>query len=227
MSNTLYLILEGPFQAWGETGRWVVRDTASEPTKSGVIGLLGCALGIHDDDGLADLSLNLKMGVRCDQPGTRWEDYQTIHNGVWAADRKIKVNATSKKPETVVSWRYYLADAAFLVALQGNEDLIEKLAEALQKPKWPYYLGRRCCTPTRPVFAGIKDCKDLVDALENYPFIGIEKEKNSERRVRGVLEVEAGKGVRKRDNVGNNSLRRYLPRYTMEAEIEIKVKEAT
>ncbi|MBN2676779.1 MAG: type I-E CRISPR-associated protein Cas5/CasD [Anaerolineaceae bacterium] len=218
MSNTIYLILEGPLQSWGDNGRWVIRDTASEPTKSGIIGLLGCALGIHDDQGLADLSQSLKMGVRCDQPGTRLEDYQTVHEGVWAADRKIKINATSKKPETVVSWRYYLADAVFLVALQGEKDLIDRLADALQKPVWPYYLGRRSCVPTRPVFAGKEDRKDLIDALKNFPFNGRDKEKES--LIRSVLEVEAGKGVRKRDNVGQNSLRRYLSRYTEEIYIK-------
>ena len=49
MANTLFLRLEGPLQSWGERGHWAVRDTAPEPTKSGVVGLLGCALGRHDD----------------------------------------------------------------------------------------------------------------------------------------------------------------------------------
>jgi CRISPR system Cascade subunit CasD len=49
MANTLFLRLEGPLQAWGERGRWSIRDSAAEPTKSGVIGLLvhGCGNPFH------------------------------------------------------------------------------------------------------------------------------------------------------------------------------------
>jgi CRISPR system Cascade subunit CasD len=67
-ANTLFLRLEGPLQSWGERARWSVRDTAPEPTKSGVVGLLGCALGIKDDADLRELSEHLRMGVRylCD-----------------------------------------------------------------------------------------------------------------------------------------------------------------
>jgi CRISPR system Cascade subunit CasD len=50
MANTLFLRLEGPLQSWGERARWDVRDTAPEPTKSGVIGLLACALGLSADE---------------------------------------------------------------------------------------------------------------------------------------------------------------------------------
>ena len=58
-----------------------MRDSASEPTKSGVVGLLGCALGRGDDDGLRALSESLRMGVRVDRPGTRLTDYHTIGGG--------------------------------------------------------------------------------------------------------------------------------------------------
>ena len=64
MANTLYLRLEGPLQSWGERGRWSIRDTGPEPTKSGVIGLLGCAMGVNDDRELRHLSQALRMGVR-------------------------------------------------------------------------------------------------------------------------------------------------------------------
>ena len=56
MANTLFLRLEGPLQSWGERGRWSVRDTALEPTKSGVIGLIACALGYRDDTQIRPLS---------------------------------------------------------------------------------------------------------------------------------------------------------------------------
>ena len=46
MAEILLLRLEGPLQSWGGRARWDVRDTGRIPTKSGIVGLLGCALDI-------------------------------------------------------------------------------------------------------------------------------------------------------------------------------------
>ena len=62
--NTLFLRLEGPLQAWGLRARWGERDTADAPTKSGVLGLLGCAMGLRRDDSeLCSLSNALRTGT--------------------------------------------------------------------------------------------------------------------------------------------------------------------
>ena len=46
MSNPYLLLwLEGPLQAWGHDSRFGRRDSLPFPTKSGVLGLLCCALG--------------------------------------------------------------------------------------------------------------------------------------------------------------------------------------
>ena len=39
--SVLLLQLAGPLQSWGDSSRFVRRETRSEPTKSGVIGMLG------------------------------------------------------------------------------------------------------------------------------------------------------------------------------------------
>lgn len=41
----LLLWLQGPLQAWGHDSRFGRRDTLDFPTKSGVLGLVCCALG--------------------------------------------------------------------------------------------------------------------------------------------------------------------------------------
>ncbi|MDO8586863.1 MAG: type I-E CRISPR-associated protein Cas5/CasD [Armatimonadota bacterium] len=45
LPNTLFLRLEGPLQAWGDPSKFVIRRTMDAPTKSGVIGLICCAMG--------------------------------------------------------------------------------------------------------------------------------------------------------------------------------------
>lgn len=160
--NTLFLRLEGALQSWGERGRWTVRDTALYPTKSGVVGLLGAALGVNNER-LASLSTQLTMGIRVDKPGEIVRDYHTVTSGVVMAGGGVK---GGDEPQTVVSHRFYLCGASFLVALQGEPNLIVSLADAVQNPVWFLYLGRHCCIPSLPIYAGIEQRTDLLSALK-------------------------------------------------------------
>jgi CRISPR system Cascade subunit CasD len=225
MAATLFLRLEAPLQAWGERARWSVRDTAPEPTKSGVVGLLGCALGIAADAPLAELAAALRMGVRLDRPGQRLSDYQTVSGGVMSAEGKVKSNANTGKPETVVSPREYLADASFLVALQGADALIDRLARAVQNPVWTVYLGRKCCPPARPLYAGTGDYPDLPAALASQPLEGGAPGERA-RTILAVIEVDGrANAVRRRDQTGSNRHRTFLPRYTRDVPLSVTVRE--
>lgn len=150
-ANTLFLRLEGPMQSWGnQESKFVIRRTAGAPTKSGVIGLLCAALGVSREDAPAEWLPRLgklRMGVRCDRPGVRWWDYHTVGAGMemQIAERKGKT-----KSGAMLTRREYLCDASFLVALHGEAALIEELANAVSKPVWPLYLGRKCCPMSRP-----------------------------------------------------------------------------
>ncbi|WP_268083151.1 type I-E CRISPR-associated protein Cas5/CasD, partial [Acinetobacter baumannii] len=101
-------------QSWGTRSRFDERDTDLVPSKSGVIGLICAAMGIDREEREPVLQLaDLRMGVRVDQLGVLRYDYQTAQN-VIAAD-------ASKIHPTTVSRRYYLADAVFLVGLEGKD----------------------------------------------------------------------------------------------------------
>lgn len=152
--NTLFLRLEGPLQAWGShEAKFVIRRVMDAPTKSGVIGLLLCALGVSReaarDDWLSRLSA-LKMGVRIDRPGMRWWDYHTVGAGMMM---QIADPVKFHKPGPILTRREYVCDGSYLVALQGEPELIATLANALSRPVWTLYLGRKCCVPSVPVFS--------------------------------------------------------------------------
>jgi CRISPR system Cascade subunit CasD len=173
-SNTVLLRLEGPLQAWGDPSKFVIRRTMEAPTKSGIIGLICCAKGLSRKEARHELpDLNrLAMGVRIDRPGTRWWDYHTVgaHVGLLTADGKIKRTASTKQIETLVSRREYLCDASFLAVLQGDPEIIGRVQIALENPRWPVYLGRKSCPPSRPVFAGVSTNEDLPSALRLQPW---------------------------------------------------------
>mgnify|MGYP000855906933 CR=1 FL=1 len=154
--STLLLRLAAPLQSWGVASKFDTRDTAREPTKSGVIGLIAAALGCsRTDSGDAAKWLeklkDLNFAVRVDQTGVLLRDYHTA--------KKLK-DQTS-----FVTVRYYLADAIFLVGLEGEKSFLMKLMEALQNPVFPLYLGRRSCPPTGRMVLGIRE-RTLQQALE-------------------------------------------------------------
>lgn len=157
---TLLLRLVGPMQSWGTTSRFDQRDTGKEPSKSGVIGLLAAALGI-DRENWTDLEplTRLSMGVRHDRAGVPKRDYQTA--GCAATDTIIKADGTPSKNGGVVSQRFYLADAAFLVGLECDErSLLEQLHVALRNPVWPLALGRKSYVPSESIWIedGLRGC---------------------------------------------------------------------
>lgn len=166
----LFLRLEAPLQSWGLRARWDVRDTGSEPSKSGVVGLLGCAFGYPRDDPRLNELDTLTMGLRIEQAGSRLTDFHTVSGSFPTAEGGQK--GTQANPTTtIVSYRTYLQDAAFLVVLDGPDALLERCASALQHPRWPVFLGRKACPPTRPVFDGLCACySNLEEALRRHPW---------------------------------------------------------
>jgi CRISPR system Cascade subunit CasD len=143
---TLLLRLQGPMQSWGTTSRFDERETQLEPSKSGVIGLMCAALGRDRAEPVDDLAA-MRMGVRVDREGIPMRDYQTATGVLIAASGK------ADHERTVVSPRFYLSDATFLVGLEGEDlSLLTRLHEAVLHPVWPLALGRRSFVPGCPVY---------------------------------------------------------------------------
>ncbi|MFJ3339323.1 type I-E CRISPR-associated protein Cas5/CasD [Streptomyces sp. NPDC086766] len=156
--SVLTLRLAGPLQSWGASARFTRRTTESAPTKSGVIGMLAAAAGIErgDDTRLQPLAA-LRFGVRIDQPGTRVRDFQTAHHAVTGKSMPL-------------SERFYLADAVFVAALEGDHPLLADLHAALRAPVYAPFLGRRSCPPSLPIELHLHEHGNLQDALREEPW---------------------------------------------------------
>ncbi|NED84223.1 type I-E CRISPR-associated protein Cas5/CasD [Streptomyces sp. SID11233] len=152
----MLLRLAGPLQSWGTHSKYLQRDTARFPTRSGVVGMLAAGLGRGRQAPLDDLTA-LSMTVRVDRPGVVLSDYHTVGGGLPADETVITVDGKRrpKNKSTLVSKRHYLADAAFTLALTSDdEELLHSCAGALSDPHWPLFLGRRSCPPEGPVLLG-------------------------------------------------------------------------
>ncbi|MFH8880473.1 type I-E CRISPR-associated protein Cas5/CasD [Streptomyces californicus] len=152
----LLVRLAGPLQSWGTHSKYLWRDTARFPTRSGVVGMLAAGLGRERGAALDDLTA-LSMTVRVDRPGVVLSDYHTVGGGL-PADEKVVTASGRRRPEekgTLASKRQYLADASFTLALTSDDaDLLHVCAAALRDPHWPLFLGRRSCPPEGPVLLG-------------------------------------------------------------------------
>lgn len=179
--TTLLLRFSGPMQAWGTRSRFSERDSGLEPSMSGVIGLLCAALGRDRDDPLDDLTA-LRLGIRVDREGVLKSDYHTA-SGV--------PDASGKGSRTVLSNRAYLADAEFLVGLQGDSALLDQLTNALRRPRTQLFFGRKSFLPGAPVVLpqqepwgpGIRQT-DLESALLEFPWLGDFPDRSSRRITR-------------------------------------------
>lgn len=178
-----YLLLwfEAPLQSWGADSKFGRRDTLRFPTKSGVLGLVCSALGAGGEQTellarFAPLDMQAISYRKTKTNGQKQarepllRDFQTVGNGYhgqnpWqsllipkTADGKKAVGGGSK-----LTYRYYLQDAVFAVALQVPSDLAESVSHALQNPNWDIYLGRKNCIPTELVFQGLFADMDSIN----------------------------------------------------------------
>lgn len=167
MKHLLILRLEGALQSWGESSKWDFRDSSTMPTKSGIVGLLGCAMGeARGSEVLAELAKGMTIAVRADRPGVKFVDFQTVQgNPLMAATGKPKTTGN-----TILSPHAYLQDACFTVFIEIADVWRERIVAALKTPKWCMYLGRKNCVPSRPVLEC--ECAEYAcfeDALSEYP----------------------------------------------------------
>jgi CRISPR system Cascade subunit CasD len=197
---TLLFRLEGPMQSWGYRSRFDYRDTALEPTRSGVIGLICAAMGIARGEDISRFD-SLVMGVRVDREGRPERDYHTAGGDRHEPREYGVARADGSGRDTVVSYRDYLADASFTVGLQSEDKgLLDEIAEALSNPTWILFLGRKAfCLTQHPLSASCPAVvqAELKDALHGAAFsLGCRPRKPQEGALRSRFVLEAPDGER-------------------------------
>jgi CRISPR system Cascade subunit CasD len=217
--SVVLLRLEGLMQSWGIESRFTDRHTEAEPSKSGVIGLISSALGRSREEKIEDL-VQLKMAIRVDREGEILYDYHTTLD-VLRAEAKGKI--TSSKLETVLSRRFYISDACFLVGLEKNDDaLLRDIIHSLKNPNWPLFLGRKSYPSSSPICMTDEVIKTpLLQVIKTYPWQGRPTDQPPEF-LRLIYECAPGEGEPRLDVPISFRPRTYRSRYVLTEFIPFK-----
>jgi len=182
MPDGLAFSLYAPLAAMGDLAVGERRGGFDRPGRSAVLGLVAAALGYdrHDEDAHAALDRAYSLALSVRLGGTLMIDYHTVQAP--PADRKARwttrreaLDRPSHRLETLLSARDYRSDLWVDVALirlapkEGGPPPAA-IAEALRRPAYTLYLGRKSCPLGRPPapkvsenVAGIGDLLALLD----------------------------------------------------------------
>ena len=177
MNKSLLLRFGAPWQAWGNQSYYDRRTTLTNPTKSGVVGMISSAMGIkRDNTSMIATLASIKLTSVTTKIGRIETDYQTIGGG-YPDDDKMHVPRTAEGNNRQAEvYKEYLADYEFGIVLEGPNDLIASCRDAFDDPVWWVYLGRKCCLPTPPFMLGMVDNRDQAkEFLEKQFRVNINK----------------------------------------------------
>ncbi|MBO1323264.1 type I-E CRISPR-associated protein Cas5/CasD [Acanthopleuribacter pedis] len=143
-------------QSWGNESTLTTRGVGDLPTRSGVTGLACAALGIsREDHGDLEAFAKLQFAVCEIKRGIVERDFQTVGD---------TLTVEGKARGTILSPRWYRCGAAYLAAFCGDSAFLNKVHQALRRPKWPLFLGRKSHVPSAPVAMVTALWPDEIDA---------------------------------------------------------------
>lgn len=177
-----YLVfqLQAPLSAWGETAVGEFRPTANYPSESTLLGLLAAALGIRREEEETHAALRAGYGFAIGvlSSGRLLRDYHTAQvpgrvslKNQPHSSRRDELNLPKDELNTILSTRDYRQDAASLITVQvrdGAPYALNDVAQALAKPRFTLYLGRKACPPALPLNPQIIAAENALSALQTY-----------------------------------------------------------
>lgn len=179
MNPFLVFQLHGPLSAWGAIAVGEQRVATRIPSRSGVLGLLGAALGLRrEDPRLSGLHAGYGVATRTDGVGALLVDYHTTQTAPAALGKKRRLRtrreelrAAGEDVKTSLSSREYWSDLVHVVCVWARDPApwsLPALADALRHPHFPLYLGRRSCPPSLPLAPRVVEGEDPVAVLRAW-----------------------------------------------------------
>ncbi|MDP5306422.1 type I-E CRISPR-associated protein Cas5/CasD [Paracoccus spongiarum] len=174
MRDHLIFTLAATLGSMGELAGHARRGSWSWPGRSSVLGLCAAAMGIRRENDFSALD-RLGMAVAIFAEGDPLRDYHTVQSVPSAAARRPQSRGEALRlarqsvrlgkggAETSITLRDYRVGTLYGVALWGNG--LAVLREALLRPAFTLYLGRKSCPLSVPLAPKIVAASDAATAL--------------------------------------------------------------
>lgn len=167
MRDFLIFQLSGTFASFGDVAGHERRGSWTWPGRSAILGLLAAAQGIRRDGNFAALEA-LKVAVAVFDTGAPLRDYHTVQTVPTAAAKRPQgrpeaLRLARDEANTTITLRDYRTSVLYGVAVAGEG--LAALAEALRRPAFHLYLGRKACPLNAPVDPQIVTAADPAVAL--------------------------------------------------------------
>lgn len=183
--DALILHLEAPLMSFGAPQVDQIGPTGRFPTLSQIAGLLANALGYNHRDWAKTQALQdrLSLASLLLREGREMPDYQTVdlgqehlRNPAWTTrgHTEHRDGGPDARFGTHIRFRRYRVGASVLAAVTLDAPAagptLDDLANALERPARPLFLGRKPCLPATPLLVGMIDgVADLEEALRQIP----------------------------------------------------------
>lgn len=184
MPDFLILRLDAPLVSFGGVRVDARGPTQDHPTLSMIAGLLANALGYGREEAERHGSLQrrLHFAARCDRPGARLVDFQTVDitqpfmaEPGWTTRGapEGRAGGAETRENLHIRHREYWADAVFTVAValepETEDPDVDAVERALWAPERPLFVGRKPCLPAAPVLLERRTAASLLEALAAVP----------------------------------------------------------
>jgi CRISPR system Cascade subunit CasD len=195
MPSFLTFTLAAPLASFGAVAVGERRPSFDRPAHSALAGLLGAALGLtrEDEDAHLTLASDYHFAVRADrfdairQPRRLMMDYHTVQTAKRARNQRFATRRDELAGErsTILTRREYYTDCCFTIAAEAKAAsprwTLEELADALRKPAFVPYAGRKSCPLMLPLAPKLIEAATVVDAFEAHD--AASKEEQSFRKM--------------------------------------------
>lgn len=167
MREHLVFTLTAALGAMGELAGHERRGSWSWPGRSAILGLLAAAQGIRRDGDFSALDA-LSIAVAVFDAGAPLRDYHTVQTVPTARakrpqSRPIALRLAGKDANTTITLRDYRVCPLYGVAIAGEG--LEALRQALLRPVFTLYLGRKSCPLSAPLAPHVFSAADAEAAL--------------------------------------------------------------
>lgn len=173
MPRYLTFALVAPIASFGGIAVGERRTGWDRPARSAVLGLIGACLGLErvDDAAQRDLATGYGVALLCHASGRLLADYHTTQVPSSRRGKRWATRAEElAEPDlnTVLSRRDYRTGSWHLGAVYARPDArwtLQELAEAMRRPRFVPYLGRKSCPLALPLHPEIVASEDAAAAL--------------------------------------------------------------